>query len=595
MTSRDQWVLWKNVVRNGEPTKVPFQVNGDEAKANDPTTWNTLEACAANVHGYEGVGYEFSADDPYTGVDLDGCRNPKTGDVAEWAREIILSLKSYAEVSPSQTGVKIFCIAKSPFDTGRKQILSVPKVGAKQPAIEVYDQKRYFAVTGQRLAGMYELRECQEELNQVCEKYFPKREAFRPHSGGFQSELDVIERARKYIALIPGAVSGQGGHPATFRVSCVLVKGFGLADGDAYRLLCEFNQRCEPPWSERELQHKIKEARKQPGEENYLRHALPEHWDAIDLPDYTEQREQRQPPRKPEVRVTTLKQATLDYIDRIESGNNELIELGLGEVDSSIGGGVEFGEMVVMAARPSHGKSCVGLQAVHTWTGNGRPAAIISEEMVALALGKRTLQYLSDEPQEHWFHRGDALRNEATGHFSKRAECRIVECCRSAEAAAEAIRKAHREINIQCAVVDYLQLLKGVGKSRYEQVTDASMCLRQVANETKIALLVLAQLSREVERRNQFVPCMADLKESGQIEQDADVIIFLVWPWMLDHSKHVHDYQFLVSKNRNRAIHKYAIATRFIPSRQMILPEALKRNAYLDTFSAASSAREDGF
>jgi hypothetical protein len=73
----------------------------------------------------------------------------------------------------------------------------------------------------------------------------------------------VLERARRYLATMPPAISGQGGHDATFKAAIALVRGFCLSDADAYELLAgDFNPRCEPAWSERELRHKIASAAK---------------------------------------------------------------------------------------------------------------------------------------------------------------------------------------------------------------------------------------------------------------------------------------------------------------------------------------------
>jgi hypothetical protein len=73
-------------------------------------------------------------------------------------------------------------------------------------------------------------------------------------------QTDIIARARRYIAKSPPAISGQGGHNATFHIAALLVHGFGLGDDAALPLLREFNQRCLPPWSEPDLVHKIKSA-----------------------------------------------------------------------------------------------------------------------------------------------------------------------------------------------------------------------------------------------------------------------------------------------------------------------------------------------
>lgn len=72
--------------------------------------------------------------------------------------------------------------------------------------------------------------------------------------------MDAIEQARRYVAAIPGAVSGQGGHDATFKVACALVNGFALGEADAMAILSEYNRTCQPPWNEKELRHKIESA-----------------------------------------------------------------------------------------------------------------------------------------------------------------------------------------------------------------------------------------------------------------------------------------------------------------------------------------------
>lgn len=72
--------------------------------------------------------------------------------------------------------------------------------------------------------------------------------------------VDVIERARRYVAKMEPAISGAGGHNATFAVACVLIRGFSLPEKDAWILMEEYNGRCKPQWSEREIAHKLKQA-----------------------------------------------------------------------------------------------------------------------------------------------------------------------------------------------------------------------------------------------------------------------------------------------------------------------------------------------
>ena len=91
---------------------------------------------------------------------------------------------------------------------------------------------------------------------------------FTPASG--TDPNSVISRARAYIAKIPGAVSEQNGHNDTFHVACVLVLGFGLSVDDAFPLLAEWNQTCQPPWEEKDLLHKLQSADQRTDERGYL-------------------------------------------------------------------------------------------------------------------------------------------------------------------------------------------------------------------------------------------------------------------------------------------------------------------------------------
>jgi len=169
LRDRESWVVWKIEQRGGKDTKVPYSVRGGLAKANDPRTWASFsEALAVAGDGYDGVGYVFSADDPYTGVDLDDCRDKDTGELHEAARTIIEELHSYAEVSPSEEGVKIIVRAAKPGDRFR--------TGATEwhGDIEVYDRERYFTITGASLNGP-DIADAQDALNAVYARYFPAK------------------------------------------------------------------------------------------------------------------------------------------------------------------------------------------------------------------------------------------------------------------------------------------------------------------------------------------------------------------------------------------------------------------------------------
>lgn len=284
----------------------------------------------------------------------------------------------------------------------------------------------------------------------------------------------------------------------------------------------------------------------------------------------------REPPRNG-VKIVTLAEAAGNALSEIKAGKKSLIELGIPEIDYAIGGGVEAGEMVVLAGLPSHGKSAVALQFIHSWTYAGLPCFMVSEEMSPLVLGKRALQFMSEVPESQWFSDMATVEADLEHYSNKRAKCFIAEPCGDARIAIEQIDKAVAERGIKCAVVDYTQHLKGTGANRQEQVSNTSISIKNCAKRHNIVILALAQLNREIEKRDKFLPKMSDIADSGQIGKDADVVIFQCWPYMLDKTNGKSDYQFFVAKNRNREIRQHALQCEFHPHRQMVTSVSAKK------------------
>jgi putative DNA primase/helicase len=137
---RPQWVVWKAV--GEKPDKIPYSPeSGRRASSTDLLTWSTFEnACEALGAGeYSGLGFVFSSGDPYAGIDLDGCVDAQTGEVAVWAFEIIKYFDSYTELSATGTGVHI--IVRGDVPSRRKD------------EIEMYSSKRFFTMTGHVLGA----------------------------------------------------------------------------------------------------------------------------------------------------------------------------------------------------------------------------------------------------------------------------------------------------------------------------------------------------------------------------------------------------------------------------------------------------------
>lgn len=153
LIQRDQWVVWQYELEGKRvsnatvgATKVPYNARTrHKASSTNPNTWAAYAVAvhAAKQHGFAGVGYVFSADDPYTGIDLDDCI--VDGMLEPWAVEIIDEMQSYTEISPSGSGVKIWVEGKIP---NAITPTPVPGTGGK---IEMYAKDRYFTVTGEQL------------------------------------------------------------------------------------------------------------------------------------------------------------------------------------------------------------------------------------------------------------------------------------------------------------------------------------------------------------------------------------------------------------------------------------------------------------
>lgn len=261
-----QWVCWRYDDRGGgKPTKVPLTIGGYGASSTDPADWYSFEDACEAAGKYDGIGFVFSAGDGFTGIDIDNCLLPG-GEIKPWAVEIISQLDgTYAEISPSGTGIKFWCIAKNPMGSGRKVVVG-------DGAIEIYDQGRFFTVTG-NVWDDNEPSNKQDVLDGLAAQYFgpPPVKHKRVCVGTNSLVSEKVERASRYLATMEPAIAGSDGHGTTFRVACKMVLGFDLDQSTAFALLwSDYNPRCVPPWSEKELRHKVEQADGQPDERGYL-------------------------------------------------------------------------------------------------------------------------------------------------------------------------------------------------------------------------------------------------------------------------------------------------------------------------------------
>ncbi|MDR3215540.1 MAG: replicative DNA helicase [Bacilli bacterium] len=237
----------------------------------------------------------------------------------------------------------------------------------------------------------------------------------------------------------------------------------------------------------------------------------------------------------------TSKQVVAEVHDNIiELGKTKTVLTGLktgyDQLDR-ITSGLQRGDLIILAARPSVGKTAFALNMASNVAGyNNLPVVIFSLEMGAEQLVKRMLsaegRINGDKlkngqfDEEDWikYSKAQKILNTRALFIDDTSGIRVSEI-------ASKCRKLDREQKgLGLIVIDYLQLIAGSDnkrESRQVEVADISRSLKLLARELKVPIIALSQLSRSVEQRSDKRPMMSDLRESGAIEQDADIVTFL--------------------------------------------------------------------
>lgn len=223
MRARDQWLCWRTEMRNGKPTKTPIDPQtGGFGSSTDDSTWAGFETALEyyRTSGSDGIGFVFTESDSYVGIDLDDCRDPKSGRPDPEVKSIIKQLDSYTEVSPSETGYHV--ILEGDLPSGRN----------RRGNIELYDRARYFTVTGDRVPGLPPAIESrQPELEAIHREYVDQDSSGKGPSRGSStlSNEDVLERARlaangeKFDRLWSGSTAGYASHSEADMALCCLL------------------------------------------------------------------------------------------------------------------------------------------------------------------------------------------------------------------------------------------------------------------------------------------------------------------------------------------------------------------------------------
>lgn len=253
-----------------------------------------------------------------------------------------------------------------------------------------------------------------------------------------------------------------------------------------------------------------------------------------------------------------MAEAIAEIDDRATGHRASGLQTGLQDFDA-ITEGLEPGQLVIVAARPSVGKTALALNIADHVTRQGKTAAVFSLEMTRRELTQRILAMRA----------GVSVSEQRSGKIGGDKWTRLSECQAKADRerlflidrqsigaayVRSVARKIKRQHGLALVVVDYLGLMKGEGRTRTEEIGSLSRGLKALAKELQVPIIALAQLNRGVEGRTDKRPMLSDLRDSGEIEQDADIVVMLHREEMYDLAPQWSGLaEVLIRKNRNGA------------------------------------------
>ena len=250
-----QWVCWRYEERDGKATKVPVNPRtGGNASSTNPETWGGIDDALRHYHQnpvrVSGIGYVLAPCDDVIGVDLDHCITA-TGTLEPWAAAIVAKLDSYAEISPSGAGLRIFLQGQ------------LPEGGRKRGNVEMYDRGRFLTVTGNHVEGTpLEVNERQAAIDALHAEVFADRRPAAPdRTAAAQpvslADADLLAKARAakdgrlFSALWDGDASGYPSKSEADLALCNLLAFWTGNDSKRIDQLFRQSGLYRPKWDER--------------------------------------------------------------------------------------------------------------------------------------------------------------------------------------------------------------------------------------------------------------------------------------------------------------------------------------------------------
>lgn len=230
--------------------------------------------------------------------------------------------------------------------------------------------------------------------------------------------------------------------------------------------------------------------------------------------------------------IAEVLQEFVDVMQRRAAGEVQGLATGFGNLDAMLSGGLRNGNLIIVAGRPGMGKTALAVQLAFNVARDGNPALVLSMEMTEQELSDRLVACAGNVALD------EVLAGNMEAEPGERIMAGIAQLYGAPliiddqggltlfEVAAKA-RSVKRKHGLGLLVVDYLQLMQGEGDTRNQEIEGITRGLKALAKELQVPVIALSQLSRKCEERTNRRPMPSDLRESGAIEQDADVIAFV--------------------------------------------------------------------
>ena len=258
-------------------------------------------------------------------------------------------------------------------------------------------------------------------------------------------------------------------------------------------------------------------------------------------------------------------QQFLKDLERMYQGLPDLsnIPTGFWQIDKMIRG-FRNSELIIIGGRPAMGKSTIGVNIAHNMLETGSKILYYSLEMSGRDLHERLVKEISGIENLYDISSEDFEKCINISHDIDKMPLKILDKAgMTVEDIYSYSMKAKGDNQVDCVFIDHLSILKSrkLFKSRYEEISDISRQLKVMAKDLNVPVVALCQLNRSVETREVKIPTMADLRDSGSIEQDADLICFIHRPEYYSYQRNEEPKEeekglalFSISKNRRGGV-----------------------------------------